>query len=123
MTLEEYSKLQEALTAVLDKTERRDFKMQLSPKKIEGFRLGVLACKSALNAYKRSGQARRGDWIPITEAEPPLGMHVLVTYKHGEDDYETSELDYGMSKAQNTWHWRRVIAWQPMPEPYEEVTP
>ena len=65
---------------------------------------------------------KHGRWIPIAEAEPPLGTHVLVTYKHGEDDYEASELDYGMSKAQNTWHWRRVIAWQPMPEPYEEVT-
>ena len=68
---------------------------------------------------KELGYEKKRRWIPVTEEKPPRNKHILVTYMHGKDDFESSELDYGMSMKCNTWHWRHVIAWQPMPEPYK----
>ena len=73
----------------------------------------------------------RDGWIPITEQEPPED-HVLVTLKHSNDDYEVTEIDYGVGKAlMDEKHSRimskqaaelilKIIAWMPMPEPYKE---
>lgn len=74
---------------------------------------------------------QREGWIPVTEQEPPED-HVLVTLKHSDDDYEVTELDYGVGKAMmNEKHTKimrehaadvisKIIAWMPIPEPYKE---
>lgn len=74
---------------------------------------------------------QRDGWIPITEKEPPED-HVLVTLKHSNDDYEVTEIDYGVGKAlMDAKHTRimrkqaaelilKIIAWMPLPEPYKE---
>lgn len=74
---------------------------------------------------------QRDGWIPVTEQEPPED-HVLVTLKHSNDDYEVTEIDYGLEKHQIREHLtyeefiyanetlKRIIAWMPMPEPYKE---
>ena len=67
------------------------------------------------------------EWIPITTSEPTTSDHVLVTYKWDEDDYETSELDYWVTKCvaeegnkQCQMFIDHVIAWSFMPQPYKE---
>lgn len=67
------------------------------------------------------------EWIPITTSEPTTSDHVLVTYKWDEDDYETSELDYWVTKCaaeegnkQCQMFIDHVIAWSFMPQPYRE---
>lgn len=74
---------------------------------------------------------QRDGWIPVTEQEPPED-HVLLTLKHSDDDYEVTELDYGVGKAMmDEKHPKimrehaasvisKIIAWMPMPEPYKE---
>ena len=74
---------------------------------------------------------QRDGWIPATEQEPPED-HVLVTLKHSDDDYEVTELDYGVGKAMRDEKYTKImrehaadliskiIAWMPMPEPYKE---
>ena len=65
-------------------------------------------------------------WIPITEREPDTAEHVLVTVKWADDDLEVCEIDYGVIKAEPTPSGeimlKHIIAWQPMPKPYEEYT-
>lgn len=59
------------------------------------------------------------DWTPISERKPfgrYLGEHILATLDGGE----VCELDYGVDKAAGGSLWERVIAWMPMPDPYEE---
>lgn len=67
------------------------------------------------------------EWIPIATSEPTTSDHVLVTYKWDEDDYETSELDYWVTKCaaeegnkQCQMFIDHVIAWSFMPQPYQE---
>ena len=74
---------------------------------------------------------QRDGWIPATEQEPPED-HVLVTLKHSNDDYEVTEIDYGVGKAlMDAKHTKimrkhaadlicKIIAWMPMPGPYKE---
>lgn len=68
------------------------------------------------------------EWIPITTSEPTTSDHVLVTYKWDKDDYETSELDYWVTKCaaeegnkQCQMFIDHVIAWSFMPQPYKEI--
>ena len=68
------------------------------------------------------------EWIPTTTSEPTTSDHVLVTYKWDEDDYETSELDYWVTKCaaeegnkQCQMFIDHVIAWSFMPQPYKEI--
>ena len=75
---------------------------------------------------------QRDGWIPATEESEPPETHVLVTLKHSEDDYEVTEIDYGIVKHQIREHltyeelkraneiMKKIIAWMPMPEPYKE---
>lgn len=70
----------------------------------------------------------KNEWIPITTSEPTTSNHVLVTYKWDEDDYETSELDYWVTKCaaeegnkQCQMFIDHVIAWSFMPKPYKEI--
>lgn len=72
-------------------------------------------------------EALTNEWTPITVSEPNTSDHVLVTYKWCDDDYETSELDYWVTKheAENgNEKCKRlidhVIAWRRMPDPYKE---
>lgn len=74
----------------------------------------------------RVAEALTNEWTPITVSEPNTSNHVLVTYKWDEDDYETSELDYWVTKheAENgNEKCKRlidhVIAWQSLPTPYK----
>ena len=60
-------------------------------------------------------------WTPISTAEPPGGIHVLVTMQWEDGDLEVTELDYGLLKATRWPHLDKVIAWAPLPEPYKEA--
>lgn len=56
-------------------------------------------------------------WIPISERTPGA-EHVLVTLKWGEDDFEVTELDYGVDVACGGRFAKYVTAWMPLPKAY-----
>ena len=63
-------------------------------------------------------------WIPVTERLPEEGLAVLIFTESGD-------IEFGQ-RDENKWEWlaesisdywtraEEVIAWQPLPEPYEE---
>ena len=56
------------------------------------------------------------EWIPVSERLPEKDCYCLITTSDGEIDVR----EYGYSKG---WGWDgfgRIIAWQPLPEPYKE---
>ena len=64
------------------------------------------------------------EWIPVTERLPEEGLTVLIFTESGD-------IEFGQ-RDENKWEWlaesisdywtraEEVIAWQPLPEPYEE---
>ena len=60
-------------------------------------------------------------WIPISETLPDENEMVLVTCKTKKDYRSVNRAYY----SNNFWHgsgsMSEVIAWMPLPNPYEEV--
>ena len=84
------------------------------------------------NHYKPSVQPQR--WIPVTERMPVEYVDVLVWFEYfrygnynclyqtwGIGDY-SEEYGSWMVNHESGWRKLRVIAWMPLPEPYEGDT-
>lgn len=54
-------------------------------------------------------------WIPCSERLPEYGIQVLTTDKDGD-----FELNHIIDEDDGEWFWNGVIAWMPLPEPYQE---
>lgn len=68
------------------------------------------------------------EWIPCSERMPEFSTEVLVTMEWGdrhvmsvEWDSQTNELAWEDTIQNFRWDFDNVIAWMPLPKPYEEV--
>lgn len=83
--------------------------------------LYAMAQNMAIEALEQ--EPMRGKWIPVTESLPEEGLTVLIFTESGD-------IEFGQ-RDENKWEWLAesiadywtasdyVIAWQPLPEPYE----
>lgn len=63
-------------------------------------------------------------WIPVTERMPEEGDMVLVSLGQDRGRYGKVDVDYWKADGENDWYYFKdeVVAWRPMPKPYEEDT-
>ena len=64
------------------------------------------------------------DWIPVTERLPAKGQKVLLWMRKQLYPWEGVNYPYDMATYNpdiSQPFWGRVIAWMPLPEPYEEA--
>lgn len=83
-------------------------------------------------AYEQGYEQGKADalrWIPVSERLPEAGIRYQVTFESGEvgyADFRNKIFFYDGSAKDNVWEIDRyyeddgeVIAWMPLPEPYE----
>lgn len=107
MTREEAAKVCQSIKFILD---NEDYSEEVEE-----------ALNMAIEALEQ--EPMRGKWIPVTERLPEEGLTVLILAENGH-------IEFGQ-RDENKWEWlaesiadywteaEEVIAWQPLPEPYE----
>ena len=59
-------------------------------------------------------------WIPVTERPPEIHKDVLVTDREVSDVYVSYYCGGGYWNTDTGGANNRIIAWRPLPEPYQE---
>lgn len=70
----------------------------------------------------KGGKERpQGEWIPVSERLPERYKEVIVTDIETSGTYVSRYIGDGYWECDNGPFKHRIIAWQPLPEPYKEV--
>lgn len=91
---------------------------------IDAVEVGEYADRLWKIAYERGkDEAVQGEWIPCSERLPEEGEVVLITNKKGNVKHGQYRGCYPSDKV-DCWWWKKntteeVIAWMPLPKPYE----
>lgn len=89
-------------------------------------------CENKLYCPKKN-VSKKGEWIPVSERLPEDMQRVLIWfeyYRYGDFNcmYQTYGFGYVCDgewspfiNGETGWQDKRIIAWQPLPEPYKEA--
>lgn len=89
-------------------------------------------CESCVSKGKCASTRPHGEWIPVSERLPEEMQTVLIWFeyfRYGEFNrmYQTYGFGYvyegkfsSFINGESGWDNARIIAWQPLPEPYKE---
>lgn len=99
-------------------------------KQIDNFAYTIMALQSRIDILEKNKRTQ-DEWIPVSEQEPDVGGIYLVTAKmvsNYTSDTLTVGTDIARRVSDNIWTFggeelkgTEIIAWMPLPEPYEET--
>lgn len=82
-------------------------------------------CDEAVEMAIKALEQDRPKWIPCSERLPEEGLTVLICAEGGEIEFgQLTEYGWEWLAESMSDYWteaEEVIAWQPLPEPYEEA--
>ena len=80
-----------------------------------GVAIAIEIVKQAAEQFGTDTNVGSNGWIPCSERLPENDCHCLVT----TSDMEIGIREYGYSKGFGWDGFERIIAWQPLPQPYQ----
>lgn len=86
----------------------------------EMFKNGSLEGIEALMAEGEIYDIEYSPWIPVSERLPERYKVVIVTDIETSDTYQSRYIGNGYWECDNGTLKNRIIAWMPLPEPYEK---
>ena len=85
------------------------------------FYLPNIVLYKILKIIDKVTEEHKGGWIPCSSGNFP-DKEVLVCKEDGTIDFDIFDFMYNDWKFNSNHHKNKVIAWQPLPEPYKEET-
>lgn len=73
-------------------------------------------CKIAAQILNVANECGKTEWIPCSERLPEYGKEVL-TYNR-DDEYEINHI---IDEDDGEWFFNGVVAWMPLPDPYNSA--
>lgn len=70
-----------------------------------------------INSMERT----QSEWIPVSERLPEINKEVIITDIETSNTYQSRYVGNGYWECDNGTLKNRVIAWQPLPKPYEKA--
>ena len=83
------------------------------------YKVQINAYKNVIEIVNQLAEEYNNGWIPCSERLPEKDMWCLATFESGNVD----KIQYLVT---NNWGWNgevennRVVAWKPLPEPYQK---
>lgn len=68
-----------------------------------------------------STERTQSEWIPVSERLPEINKEVIITDIETSNTYQSRYVGNGYWECDNGTLKNRVIAWQPLPKPYEKA--
>ena len=116
--------LEKELSLADKEKERCTGKNHLQFDSAKGYASGI---STAIEIVKAGGGEYNDGWIPCSERLPEAGKRYLVSAIWKDKDFEKSAVYDAVYGSDGLWHSYnyepvsyKVIAWQPLPEPFKE---
>ena len=111
---------EEAL-AVLKTNYRCMTEEKICPRTCEGCGLAMQPgeLEEAIRVAIKTLEPKTGHWIPVSDRLPERYKEVIVTDIETSDTYQSQYIGNGYWECDNGTLKNRIIAWMPLPKPYE----
>ena len=119
--------MNKAFEKIFERLERKIFSAELYNNEFNGKTVDNLICLGDVkDVIDEIEEEYNNGWIPCSERLPDAGKRYLVSVIWKDKDFEKSAVYDAVYGSDGLWHSYnyehvsyKVIAWQPLPEPYQ----
>lgn len=112
--------MQEVIEKIIERLEK------IGNIQFSDFTKPLITVEDAIEIVKQEAELYNNGWIPCSERLPEIVGRYLVTALWGDGNFKKYSVYDAVYGSDGIWHVQdyvpapyKVLAWQPLPEPYE----